>query len=94
MRTGVVIRNERGEFVLAAVHQLEGHYTPEMVEAMTVEFGLQLAIKHRFEQVVVESDRMIVVQTTVSWELFFEVYISFLVLLALEFVSMADKRQT
>ncbi|CAN1240379.1 hypothetical protein LINGRAPRIM_LOCUS2715 [Linum grandiflorum] len=58
---GVVIRDETGKFLLAAVLKQQGEWRPLQAEAAALELGIQLAISRDFLKVEVECDNLMVV---------------------------------
>ncbi|CAL1377049.1 unnamed protein product [Linum trigynum] len=59
---GLVVRDETGKFLLAAVRRERNQWQPELAELRGLEFGLQMVEMHCFSLAIVESD----CQTTIQ----------------------------
>ncbi|CAI0428531.1 unnamed protein product [Linum tenue] len=53
---GVVVRGEEGNFILAAAKKIAGRWEPEMAEALAAEFGVQVAVEARLQNLILETD--------------------------------------
>ena len=65
---GVVIRDVDGNVLAACCKYLQGQYSVEEVEALTVEYGLLLAKEQKLSHIILESDASIVVSNVTAAE--------------------------
>ncbi|KAL2902697.1 3-isopropylmalate dehydratase large subunit, partial [Bienertia sinuspersici] len=63
---GAVIRDHRGKVKVAAVHRIKARWKPEVAEARTALYGVQMARRLGFSKVVLECDvlQVVIVITT------------------------------
>ncbi|XP_071677974.1 uncharacterized protein [Lolium perenne] len=63
-----VFRDNHGHCILAVIEPLPGFPTPEMAEAMTIQWAVQIASDRGFDKVIFESDCLSLVKHSLSAE--------------------------